>query len=159
MERLIFLDLDGVLNYVGLYDRPHDKIGDFADLISVSAVEQLNRITDSTGADIVVSSTWRHQGRDYVVRKLRHAGVRGRVIDVTGSLPQPWAVRGNEIRQWLEQHRRQYGVRYVIIDDDSDMLADQLKYFVNTDGWHGLQECDAELAIRILRGEDVGGIR
>lgn len=61
--KVIFLDFDGVmdtayydnyLNYMGLQE--HDKYGVVFD---PDCIANLKRIIDATGADIVVSSTWK----------------------------------------------------------------------------------------------------
>lgn len=57
--------------------------------------------------------------------------------------------RGSEIQEWLDKQTEPY--RYVILDDDSDMLDWQLPYFIQTDWlkW-GLSDEDVEQAIHIL---------
>lgn len=58
--------------------------------------------------------------------------------------------RGHEIEKWLDEH--DYIDRYVIVDDDSDFLPSQMKYFVQTDGRVGLTMENAEKIIEILNG-------
>lgn len=57
--------------------------------------------------------------------------------------------RGSEIQEWLDKQTEPY--RYIILDDDSDMLDCQLPYFIQTDWlkW-GLSDEDVEQAIHIL---------
>lgn len=57
--------------------------------------------------------------------------------------------RGSEIQEWLDKQTEP--CRYVILDDDSDMLDCQLPYFIQTDWlkW-GLSDEDVEQAIHIL---------
>lgn len=72
MNKFIFLDIDGVMNSNLFYsERTQDKryeewIKDYSKHIAWGAcnidpraVKRLNRITDTTKAKIVVSSTWR----------------------------------------------------------------------------------------------------
>lgn len=56
---------------------------------------------------------------------------------------------GEEIQEWLDKQTEPY--RYIILDDDSDMLDCQLPYFIQTDWlkW-GLSDEDVEQAIHIL---------
>lgn len=57
--------------------------------------------------------------------------------------------RGSEIQEWLDKQTEPY--RYVIFDDDTDMLDSQLPYFIQSDWlkW-GLSDEDVEQAIHIL---------
>ena len=61
MNKVIFLDVDGVLNNgiwaIEMFDKGIRVYHD--DLLYEPSLEQLRRIVDSTGAVIVVSSSWR----------------------------------------------------------------------------------------------------
>ena len=64
MSKIVFLDIDGVLNTGWWYtqmDRntPKDKYGYAFDPKSVA---NLKRILDETGAEIVISSSWKSLG-------------------------------------------------------------------------------------------------
>ena len=58
-------------------------------------------------------------------------------------------VIGEEIKAWLDKQTEPY--KYVILDDDCDMLPEQFPYFVQTDclKW-GLDDNDVEIAIKKL---------
>lgn len=134
MHKIIFLDIDGVLNNAALGTKDRDIWKLFNDIdtdggkLSSINIKNLNDITDQTGADIVISSSWRilydiHELRDI----LRDAGVTGSVINYTLNLPGRGMKRGNEIQCYIEDHYPfkkgiGYSVRYAILDDDSDML-------------------------------------
>ena len=64
MTALIFLDFDGVI--VTPKQKPNK-----------TAVANLNHLIEQTGAEIVVSSTWRLGGGGYVRRCLRSWGCVG----------------------------------------------------------------------------------
>ena len=138
MNKFIFLDIDGVMNSNLFYsERTQDKryndwikehpqrIAWNACNIDPRAVERLNRLTDATGAKIVVSSTWRSDSN------------LQEVFNLVG------------IKEWLDKQTEPY--RYVIFDDDTDMLDSQLPYFIQSDWlkW-GLSDEDVEQAIHIL---------
>ena len=59
--------------------------------------------------------------------------------------------RGCEIEEYLETN---YGykadVKYVILDDDSDMLLHQQKHFIWIDSYAGLSEDHIEQILKIL---------
>lgn len=61
MERIIFLDVDGVLNNGSWAMEMYDKgIRVYRDgILYEPALERLKRIVDATNAHIVVSSSWR----------------------------------------------------------------------------------------------------
>lgn len=113
--------------------------------IDPRAVKRLNRITDATKAKIVVSSTWRSDSNLQEVFTL--VGIKEPIYDVTPYMRSRH--RGSEIQEWLDKQTEPY--RYVILDDDSDMLDCQLPYFIQTDWlkW-GLSDEDVEQAIHIL---------
>lgn len=159
MNKFIFLDIDGVMNsnlFLFLKE-PKDKRYDElikdhpqhiawdACNIDPRAVKRLNRITDATKAKIVVSSTWRSDSNLQEVFTL--VGIKEPIYDVTPYMRSRH--RGSEIQEWLDKQTEPY--RYVILDDDSDMLDCQLPYFIQTDWlkW-GLSDEDVEQAIHIL---------
>lgn len=158
MNKFIFLDIDGVMNSILFYsERTQDKrykewIKDYSQHIAWGAcnidpraVKRLNRITDATKAKIVVSSTWRSDSNLQEVFTL--VGIKEPIYDVTPYMRSRH--RGSEIQEWLDKQTEPY--RYVILDDDSDMLDCQLPYFIQTNWlrW-GLSDEDVEQAIHIL---------
>jgi len=138
-RRVVFLDIDGVLAPIHRWDRYGE--------LDPGCIRVLNEIVAGAGADVVVSSTWRH-GKTVTELQgmLEAAGFVGRVIDKTptGVLG---ADRSDEIASWLAEHAVD---GYVIIDDHGDMggLRAQL---VLTHPARGLQPVDAPRAIEILK--------
>lgn len=114
--------------------------------IDPRAVERLNRLTDATGAKIVVSSTWRSDSNLQEVFNL--VGIKEPIHDITPYMRSRH--RGSEIQEWLDKQTEPY--RYVIFDDDTDMLDSQLPYFIQSDWlkW-GLSDEDVEQAIHISK--------
>lgn len=158
MNKFIFLDIDRVMNSNLFYsERTQDKryndwIKEHPERIAWSAcnidpraVERLNRLTDATGAKIVVSSTWRSDSNLQEVFNL--VGIKEPIHDITPYMRSRH--RGSEIQEWLDKQTEPY--RYVIFDDDTDMLDSQLPYFIQSDWlkW-GLSDEDVEQAIHIL---------
>ena len=148
MKKIIFLDIDGVLN---LISQGHDEFGD---IFHPHLVENLKHIIETTGAEIVISSTWRMNGLSEMQRMWEMRDLPGKVIDVTPYLNTP---RGEEIAEWLRENPVD---SYCIIDDDSDMLPEQMSNFVKTsenhdhpdkvDYGYGLTKLCAEQVIKIL---------
>lgn len=177
-KKIIFLDVDGVLNCNDWYVERHRRIQageetrDYPyDEFSPSIVAKLNKITDATGAEIVVSSTWR-LGRtiDELRELFAQVGITGHVLDKTahfGGIVGYTIPRGCEIEHWLDQHKfqrinwslktqKEYAEKsevdnYVIFDDDSDMLYNQREHFIKTSQKTGLDDSDVEKAIELLK--------
>jgi hypothetical protein len=96
-------------------------------------------------AVVVISSTWR-LGK--TVEELQeifdYVGGTFKIIGKTDS--SDLRVRGPEIKKWLEKNINEetHGCmyfdfyKYVIIDDDSDMLLNQREHFFQTDSYSGL---------------------
>lgn len=163
--KIIFLDIDGVLNsnnwYVYIHDTPcDDSRPNFIDPdIDYRAVDRLNEIIKNTGAKIVLSSSWRVGDEliwERIKTRLNRAGIaRELIIDRTPSYNQIGCVRGNEILHWIKTHYDELGSHldyknYVIIDDDIDMLLYQKYNFINTSFWDGLTDEHVKEAIKIL---------
>lgn len=140
--KIILLDLDGVLvNRAAQRARRLDpQRGPAADPAAVAA---LNHIVQATGAQIVVTSTWREE---YSLAELRELltrwGVMGAVIGQT-PLGQ---TRSGEIQAWLETQPVE---RFVILDDHPGMDALQSN-LVHTETEAGLTMREAEMAIALL---------
>ena len=126
--KIVFLDIDGVLNSHKLMKKMGHEDYDLDDLIDPDAVSLLNNRTDATGASIVVSSSWRlnYLGQPQGLTRLcallkdRH-GIKAPIIGMTPEKRNALRnVRGKEIQTWLDCAPVQVD-DFIIIDDDSDM--------------------------------------
>jgi hypothetical protein len=149
VRRVIFLDIDGVLAPIRTWERYGD--------LDAACIEVLNDIVARSGADVVVSSTWRYGRTAAELQTMLEAqGFVGRVIDITPS-GTPGASRGDEIAAWLVEHEV---TGYVIIDDHVDVGALRV-HLVQTHSAHGLQPADAvrvlETLMRPVDGRTVRG--
>lgn len=151
--RVIFLDIDGVLNSAAWYDqrgpRPVNRpLLDHS--IDPAAITRLNRLCDATGAQIVISSTWRHgtTARQFQ-EDFAYLGCTGRIIGRTPDLSNliPRGTRGEEIATWLQLHGKV--TTFVILDDDNDMGA-LSSHLVQTSHETGLTDADVDRAITLL---------
>lgn len=152
--KVIFLDIDGVLNtadsmYMDRFIPCEDIDGQIVpDHLSYRSVRILNDIIKETGAKVVISSTWR-LGRsvEWLQKLLDRYGFEGEVIGRTGKL---WdECRGAEIQQWLDV-KTDYDIEsFIIIDDDSDM-AHLLGHLVHTEIMLGLYEKHKKQSIKTL---------
>ena len=148
--KVLFLDIDGVLlNGPDLY-----KYGNR--YLPEEKINLLNSICEATECVIVVSSTWRLH--DECMDELIAAGVSAEFhedwkTDYPAPHPQHSLIevgktRGREIKEWLDRHPEVEN--YVIIDDNSDILDEQMDNFVKTEFEIGLTEDHAEAAKEIL---------
>ncbi len=168
MKKILFLDIDGVLNTKFWYrkmddDTPRDKWGYVFDPMSVA---NLKRIVDETGAEIVISSSWKCVGLRELRKMWKARKLPGKIIDATPDcmcdegmldldidfdLIDIGASRGYEIREWLSRHGEQVS-HYAIIDDMYEMLPEQQSHLVMTDSEIGITDEDADKVIAILNG-------
>ena len=168
MEKIIFLDFDGVLNtehYQRLLSYQgkawKDEYGAFFD---PEAVLQLRRIVDATNADVVIESSWKYLGLAAMQEMWKERDLPGKVIGITDSTASDkWLLNANlddidpamghckgiEIASWLADNTRN-GVIYVIIDDEYVCLESQVCYFVLTNPHDGITKDIADRVIAIL---------
>ena len=141
-ERILFLDIDGVL----VTPRTESiVIGQYSQFDS-GCVAALNRIIASTGAKLVLCSSWRidediNDLREYFLSQ----GVVGDLVDMTPVRSD--ADREREILQWLGECPSR--PRFAILDDD--LWFDQLSaWHVRTDSQQGLSADDVDATVALL---------
>jgi len=165
MSKVIFLDIDGVLNTGWWYSQmdrntPKDKYGYAFDPISVA---NLKKILDETGAEIVISSSWKSFGLTELETMWHDRGLPGRLIGITPNTVSDelllnadldhmelFSIRGMEIKEWLDKHGKKVS-HYVIIDDMDNMLPEQKPHFVQTNPEVGITDKNADEAIMMLK--------
>ena len=168
MNKIIFLDFDGVLNtqYYQEQLQSHSKKwqDEYGAFFDPNAVKQLKRIIDATGADIVVESSWKYLGLDAMKELWEVRKLPGRVIGITSSSVSDEYLsnvdldnldasmlhcKGLEISSWLSE-KGQSNTRYVIIDDEYVVLESQSSNFILTNPYEGITEEQANKIISIL---------
>lgn len=176
--RLIFLDIDGVLNGHDRHRHPNGYCG-----IDPACVYRLNRIVAETGARLVISSAWRYLlgprgGMSPVGFKsmlLTYGLDRSVEIDGRTPLDEVTPDRGPQIGRYLAAGGVSGHLRsYVILDDGSDepphppatkpLTESLLEHherarIVFTDGTVGLTDADADRAIAILMADSLADLR
>lgn len=172
--RVIFLDVDGVLNSRGWTERrgpvtrqmplEQRRTASFDPL----AIARINRLVAQSGARIVLSSQWRRRGVEAMRDVLARAGLEGHILDRTplptehdlelfrrlhGSerpdRPEPsiWP-RGYEIQQWLDAHE---GITGIVLVDDSSSMRHLAAWQVRTSMDDGLLDVHVEQALAVLQ--------
>jgi hypothetical protein len=97
-----------------------------------------NQLCKGTNARIVISSVWR---RDFTIDEWNQVfkKMKFEYIKIIGITETNHTLRGTEIKDWLDKYSPMLIIdNYVIIDDDSDMLEEQMSHFFQTDNWCGL---------------------
>ena len=150
--KIIFLDFDGVMDteyYDHLLSEADKPISDeYGLLFDPECVKNLKYIIDSTGADIVVSSTWKDfMTYQEILDMWKYRGLPGFVTDVTPTVSKH---RGDEIDAWLKECHEE--CNYVIIDDldAGNFNEHQIPRLLIVNPIFGLDEYTAERAIKIL---------
>lgn len=139
--KVIFLDMDGVLNNAYHLNNRY---------IEKDKFEQLQRIVKETGAKVVLSTSWREfpDWSNFLHDFFCVAG-----IDVVGSTPvrDGWR-RQDEIREWFKDN--DFPIDAFVVLDDIDMSSDFPENMVCTceAGRIGLDTAFADRAISILNG-------
>ena len=158
--RVVFLDFDGPIIPIMSHQNKHGLM----EKAWPPCISALNRITDTTGAKIVLSTSWRwpSQNGPHADELLKTWGATGEIIGSTPILETAWkpdsvlwtgVPRGRELQAWLDQH--QDVESFVILDDDADM-AHLIPFLIQTPFEVGLTESDADRAIAMLT---TGGTR
>ncbi len=143
-RKIIFLDIDGVMNNVGTRPKNARGLIDYLDARNVAA---LNEVVRATGAVVVVSSTWRLSTPFAELQaSFAGAGCVAELIDVTPDLDS--GARGREVAAWLAA-QSEPPARFVVLDDEFDMpdFPDRL---VRTRKLHGLCDSDVREVIALL---------
>lgn len=170
--KLIFLDIDGVLNSTlfwreypqadrrKYYKTIHPEGNVSGADIDKTAIEMLNKMVGQTGCQIVISSTWRRVHELSEIQSMfEHNGFNYQIFGKTPILKcQGLSVpRGLEIKAFLinnfPDHKERDKVRYVILDDDSDMLLWQKDNYFQVDPYCGLTPSIVYRATRFLNRE------
>jgi hypothetical protein len=113
--KVIFLDIDGVLN---CDETPNDR--KFPYIVDDRLLARFSELVKATEATVVLSSTWRVDPVGLLAATYYNVPFN----DVCPDLPG--APRCEELISWLRNH--QEVTRYVVLDDDDDCL-DELPLF------------------------------
>lgn len=156
--KIIFLDFDGVLQ-IEKYDDPWMGTSPLLDgysdrdvyglLFDKGCVLRLAQLIEKTQAKIVISSSWRFEGKEAMFNLWNDRNMPGAIIDITAFDDdyQNQLSRGAYIQHWLDDTDVDH---YVILDDVDNMLDHQKEHLVLTNYKMGFQEEDLERAIQIM---------
>lgn len=164
--KVIFLDIDGVLNSEKLAKHLYNKgikcHGDDGvyNFIDENVVNKLAQFCKTYDIKIVISSSWRHFYFDDTIKFIkekRNKKLHSLIPYIIGQTPRLYKekengsseqlCRGDEIQDYINIYHIE---NYVILDDDSDMLDSQLEHFIQTDYKDGLLDRHFEQIKKLL---------
>ena len=126
MKPLIFLDVDGVMIPYSHYAKEYDAgrpSRSYSIKIPGYTLANLKKIIDNTGADIILSSSWR-KDKDAKTDSC-YANLCNQLkeldLHITDCTPDSSGVCGKEIKEFLEQYYNTKDIckiPYIIIDDE-----------------------------------------
>lgn len=152
--KYLFLDIDGVLNHDKWYDSKRMKelsptfVRWEQECFDPECVQRVNRILKETGAELVVSSSWRGDPELSEIFESVGLPTDYAMTPVIDNNLEHYSCRGEEIEAFLKDNSCE---NYVILDDDRDFTEEQLKnHFVHCSNKEGLTEEKTNQAIRIL---------
>lgn len=150
--KIIFLDIDGVLNSDEYFDKIKNlNIEGIQNKVEVEKIKLLKQAIDITGAKVVLTSSWRYRtNAKYLKELLLEYDI------IPDSTPYLNNRRGLEIKEWLEEHSDIEN--FVILDDEvsstyDEYLLERLIKISNGNGGNfgeGLQEKDVKEIVKRL---------
>lgn len=176
--KLIFLDIDGVLNSVtwarlyGFGDTPRikdvrykkDKAKYYAEKakLNPSSVNLLNDLCKQTKAKVVISSTWRLTSGIFIGDRLEYWNEMFHYIcqelskkchiDVIGITPFLDTERSLEIDKFIKDFKDEKIEEFVIIDDTDDGISDLFYHeFIHVSDDYGFGTPDFVECLRVLK--------
>lgn len=165
MAKIIFLDVDGVLNNAYSKASVTDEFGTTYVGAATAKIKKLKKIVKATDAILVLSSDWRFYSAHmtYLSNKLRKNGMR--IMSTTPDISR--SKRGAEIRKWFRSNNDLNVEQWIVLDDEifsdfydftpGDPLGRIMDHLVKTKDFYdtggGLQDMDVEKAIKMLNGE------
>ena len=163
MDRVIFLDIDGVLNS-SFWNAGHQKEISAGMLIDLEKIRLLGKLVRNTKAEIILHSGWKFwfdpdlkplcKEAAYLQRQMQREGLM-----IAGTTPDHSTeeiriskkfslVKAGEILAWLDEHK---GVDRWIVLDDLDLHDPRIEiHQLRTDPDTGLTEEDVQRAEAVL---------
>ena len=164
MRKVVFLDIDGVLNS-NFWNENHQREISDGTLIDESKIKLLCKLIEKTEAEIILHSGWKYWF-DSDLKPLRREAENLRIllekegVAIAGVTPDHATeeirktkkfslVKADEILAWLKQQEEID--RWVVLDDLDLHNAEIEKHQVKTDQSIGLTAEDVEKAEKILQ--------
>jgi hypothetical protein len=155
MSKVIFVDVDGPMIPVRAYWLPGQTKP--ASVFDPVAVSLLNKLIEDSGAQIVISSTWRMRGRKIVVALLKRNNIDPAHLHEDWETPLTWGgERAREISLWLEDHPE---VTHYVAIEDEEMHVESIPSAVKADAYEGLSYrnyLEARMFLHVHAEDEIG---
>lgn len=170
--KVLFLDIDGVLNsdaYAKRYHNEHLYEKGCHIWVDSDAVELVRQLCESEGIKIILSSSWRsYDLKSTLINLKEYRDLKPLLQYIIGVTPGVMSrCRGREIQMVLDRfdecvksgliddkYKDKKIDKYAIVDDDCDMFETQKPFFVQTDWFIGITSKDIEKLKNILKDEN-----
>lgn len=147
--KILFLDIDGVLNSYQYMISSKSMFGAQAKSLDPNACLLLEEIIVSSGCKVVLSSSWRKLVSFRQIESwIRQRGCPS--IEIIDKTPSLGGFRGEEIQAWLFENSNLVD-KFVIVDDDSDM-GELSEFLVQTSFEFGLTKSKVQEIIGRFNG-------
>lgn len=148
MDKVLFLDIDGVLNSEEYIINRDKKVKDDIDIKKVFLLEGIVR---KTNCSVVLSSSWRFLGLERINNAL---GDLGSYISIKHHTTLKRGDRGKQILEYIKKHNIK---DYVVLDDEIIDIKNYIpkERLVKTSWEKGLQKEHSERVIKILNKEEI----
>jgi hypothetical protein len=156
--KLLFLDIDGVLNSTKFFNRIRSfiQIIDEDDYLDPEPIKIINELIEETDAKVIISSSWRLiHSLEKINFLLQKHGAIFSAVDVTPELTNnnQWGKRGLEIQAYLDSLKKK-PESICIIDDNNDIKPLE-KYLILTTFKDGLTKDHKDLCLEKLNQDYV----
>lgn len=152
-NRLLFLDIDGVVNTIMISDKPIEdtergkikREGFYFDLChpkdkrvsNRQAILWISKLCLDYKLDIVITSTWLIGHKLEEIKEcLYNSGLSRNISIIDGCFHNMFSGRGIQIENWMVNNKiKEEDSLLLILDDDSDMIGfniDLTKYLIKT---------------------------
>lgn len=169
-ENILFLDIDGVVNTVMIYDEPQEgsrscieRDGYYFELChpedkkvsNKQAMLWVSKLCTDYDLAIVITSTWlANASYKEIAEYLYNSGLH-RSVEVIGGIPTDFnSCRGVNIENWMKENNvHTYTHNIVILDDDVDMVGldkDYSDYLIRCDNVVGFTQREYTKASELL---------
>ncbi len=169
-DRLLFLDIDGVVNTLMIYDKEQEdrrkliyKDGYYFELnlpgdgkvSNKQAMLWVSKLCTDYSLSIVITSTWLiDEDVADIATELYNSGLSTMVPIIGGVSKKQQVSRGWQIESWLEDNKIDPDkATFIILDDDVDMVGyskDLTKYLVKCDSYVGFTHSEYVKACELL---------
>lgn len=127
MNKILFLDIDGVLLPGRAYMLPNQTNNPYVTVFDPCAVSMLNDALRKQKRKIVVHSSWvKHWTKDEIFKHLVEQGVNGDYFHEDWYTDPYFHWRYDRVRDWMSRHKEV--TDWVVVDDEVPSSAEDMRF-------------------------------